>query len=174
MFETNHKHSENWYKKVIGNTWGFKKGHTYSHWAGKKMSNETRLKMSKANKGHPGCENSEESLAQIREARKLQVGSKCPAWKGGITPVNVRERNSKEYKEWQKAVFERDAYKCQHCGKVGGYMHSAHVKPFNEYPELRFELTNGKTLCVPCHFLETFNRQMPQSSKWGHLELITA
>ena len=26
-----------------------------------------------------------------------------------------------------------------------------HVKPWALYPELRYDLDNGRTLCVPCH-----------------------
>lgn len=72
-------------------------------------------------------------------------------WKGGITPMNAAIRNSLEYEDWRKAVFERDNYTCQICYQVGGYLHVDHIKPFALFPELRFELSNGRTLCVSCH-----------------------
>ena len=39
----------------------------------------------------------------------------------------------------------------QGCGKRAGELHTNHIKPFAIFPELRFELANGRTLSVPCH-----------------------
>ena len=62
-----------------------------------------------------------------------------------------RIRNSQEYKDWRKAVFERDNYTCQSCGKHGGKLNAHHIKPFKDYPKLRLVLDNGITLCAECH-----------------------
>ena len=62
-----------------------------------------------------------------------------------------RERNSKEYSKWRNDVFERDKYTCQQCGKVGGKLNAHHIKEYSQYPDLRFELSNGLTLCEDCH-----------------------
>ena len=69
-------------------------------------------------------------------------------WKGGVSP---RMLNTPEYKAWRKSVFERDNYTCQFCGKYGGELNADHIKQWSLYPDLRFELSNGRTLCVPCH-----------------------
>ena len=74
-----------------------------------------------------------------------------PNWKGGVTKENDKIRKSYKYRKWRKAIFLRDNYTCQLCGKRGEYMHADHIKPFAYYPKLRFELINGRTLCVPCH-----------------------
>ena len=69
-------------------------------------------------------------------------------------PESSREiRCSKEYCEWRSAVYERDGYTCQNCKKVGGKLNAHHIKPFAIYPELRFDVDNGVTLCAECHKL---------------------
>lgn len=60
-------------------------------------------------------------------------------------------RYSPEMKQWRIAVFEQDNYTCQMCEERGGYLEADHIKPFAYFPELRFELSNGRTLCKSCH-----------------------
>lgn len=67
------------------------------------------------------------------------------------TPINRRIRTSLEYRTWRKRIYERDNYTCQWCGIRGDYLEADHIKSFSEYPSLRFELNNGRTLCRPCH-----------------------
>ncbi len=70
-------------------------------------------------------------------------------WKGGISP---RVLTSKKYKEWRKAVFQRDGYKCVWCGyDKGEILQADHIKPWKFYPKLRYKVLNGRTLCKPCH-----------------------
>ena len=83
-------------------------------------------------------------------------GENHPGWKGGITPINLLIRNSVEYKRWRLTILKRDRYKCVLCGKtnakgINAKLNVDHIKPFSEYPELRFTLTNGRTLCEECH-----------------------
>lgn len=87
-------------------------------------------------------------------------GINNPRWKGGITSENHKIRTSREYKEWRTKVFERDNYICQECGIKGGWhkdinkkitLNADHIKPFALFPELRLEISNGKTLCIKCH-----------------------
>lgn len=86
------------------------------------------------------------------------AGAMNNRWKGGITPINASIRTSTEYKLWRKSVFERDNYACIWGGKAHGTkLHADHIKPFSLFPELRFSIDNGRTLCVPCHKLtDTF------------------
>lgn len=98
-------------------------------------------------------------------ARKYEVNrkfcSKDCAYKNsdkGITPEHTKIRKSKKYALWRKAVFERDNYTCQQCGikneKGLGktvVLNADHIKSFSKYPELRFDVGNGRTLCYDCH-----------------------
>lgn len=89
----------------------------------------------------------------------LQAMEKHPNWKGGITPLNVKIRTSREYNLWRIAVFERDGYACILGGKEhGNKLNADHIKPFSTHPELRFAIDNGRTLCVSCH-LEVTRKQ---------------
>lgn len=95
---------------------------------GKIVSYETRLKLSKANRG--------------------QLSYR---WKGGIYKTNNEIRRSPQYKRWQHAVYMRDGYLCQICGIKGNKLNANHIKKFSDYPDLRFDINNGITLCVNCH-----------------------
>lgn len=100
-----------------------------------------------------GSSHSEETKAKIRATSYVRFEKKenHPRWKGGITPINKAIRSSREYKTWRKHVFNRDNYTCQACGQKGGSLQADHVLPFAYYPDIRFEILNGQTLCVPCH-----------------------
>ena len=78
-------------------------------------------------------------------------GEKNNRWKGGITPFNRSLRHSKQYDEWRKAVYKRDYWTCQICKRHLKQLVAHHIKTFEKYPELRFEITNGLTLCRACH-----------------------
>lgn len=64
---------------------------------------------------------------------------------------NTYYRQNSLYKEWRKAVLRRDNYTCQECEKRGGDLTPHHIKRFAYYPELRYEISNGITLCKACH-----------------------
>jgi len=144
----------------------FKKGRHYSlateFKKGRKPTKEWREIMKKKMKGNKnsvgrisprkGVKLSDSTKEKIRIAAKKRVGEMASNWKGdrAITPINKRIRVSLEYKLWRKSVFERDKYTCIWCG-AGGNINADHIKPFAYFPELRFAIDNGRTLCVPCH-----------------------
>lgn len=93
-----------------------------------------------------------DSYAQTEEGRKRFTGKNNPRWKGGITKESKQIRNSIQYKEWRKAVFEKFDYTCCVCGQRGGRLHAHHVENFSDNPELRFNINNGAVLCDCHHF----------------------
>jgi len=85
------------------------------------------------------------------EKGAIRYGPDNPAWKGGVTPETMKLRKCAEYEEWRTAVFEHDDYVCQTCGQVGGNLVAHHIKRWANYPKLRFVVSNGLTMCRPCH-----------------------
>lgn len=61
----------------------------------------------------------------------------------------AKKRNNYTYRQWRKAVIERDG-KCKMCGAVDN-LHAHHIRPFSQYPESSFDIENGLTLCHACH-----------------------
>lgn len=82
---------------------------------------------------------------------KHRAGSENSNWQGGKKSDGAKFRNSKEYATWRTSVFVRDDYTCVTCGQRGGVLHADHIKPFAYHPDLRLELSNGRTLCLACH-----------------------
>ena len=162
-------------KKQKPNQTSFKKGHVAYNKGKKglfKHSLETRKKMM-------GKKHSQETLEKIKGTffKKGQIpwnkgkpnfekrGEKCHLWKGGLTTINNQIRGSLEYRLWRTAVFERDNYTCIWCGARNGngksvILNADHIKPFALFPELRFAIDNGRTLCKPCHITtETYGNK---------------
>jgi hypothetical protein len=84
-------------------------------------------------------------------AAKRRRGSNHPNWKGGITPKNLAIRWSTLMDLWRRAVFARDGFRCVACGINDHRLQADHIKPFSLFPLLRFDVSNGRTMCKPCH-----------------------
>lgn len=89
------------------------------------------------------------------ESRKLhsicQIGEKGNNWQGGKASITESARHNLHYRLWRESVFERDNYTCVECKQRGGVLNADHIKAFALYPNLRFAIDNGRTLCLPCH-----------------------
>lgn len=138
-------HTEEWNRKVgIGNK-------------GKVMSVESRRKMSEAMKGRPSWNKGKPgtNLGKKFDSKwRLSIVSGIKKHYDSVgrkSPESKRIRKSTEYSEWRTAVFSRDKWTCQECSIVGGELHPHHIKSFAKFPELRFVLENGLTLCPACH-----------------------
>jgi len=113
--------------------------------SGRTLTAETRHKLSViASSRHL----SEEHKAKIGESVR---GERHPNWKGGITEAISTLRKTLEYRKWRIAVLNRDGYRCRKCGSTKRRLDAHHAFPFTDYPERRFDVGNGITLCVRCH-----------------------
>jgi hypothetical protein len=104
-----------------------------------------------------GCIPYNKGLTKFQNPDKVKYG--CPNdkhwnWKGGISDINCRIRQSSEYKLWRTQCFQRDGYTCRECKKIGGTLNVHHEIQFSELIRQKkplFDLKNGKTLCKSCH-----------------------
>lgn len=152
-------------KKVIHkSTQGYQKGHGLlgdnptskgKNW---KLSQETKDKMSKnmigntrgkAKKGKTGYKFTDEQRNNLRN--NCQKGENHYAWIKDRSKVQKRDHNSTKefvYTEWRDSIFKRDKYKCRLCNEeCSGQLEAHHIFRWKDYPELRYLVTNGITLC---------------------------
>lgn len=98
---------------------------------------------------------SKESLIKVKQnlLKMSKSGKYHWNWRGGITDKNHKIRCSIKYKEWRTKILQRDKFSCVMCGYRSHKRKDIrvdHIKPFSLYPELRFDINNGRTLCIPC------------------------
>ena len=84
----------------------------------------------------------------------LPHGKKHYNWKGGIKT----RWPTREAIKWRNEIFKRDDYICQECKKRGCYLEAHHIKKQSEFLDLKYEITNGITLCKKCH-LKTYGKE---------------
>lgn len=128
----------------------FPKKATYGH-KGKKHTPEARQKIKDALKKKFPNGRKHSAETRLKMSKSAGTGANNIHWEGGKTSEQKMLRNSIEYRLWRESVFERDNYTCVWCGLRGVYLQADHIKPFAYYPELRFAIDNGRTLCKECH-----------------------
>lgn len=100
--------------------------------------------------------------ASIKTKEKMRlsaIGKKHPwaALKGELNHNWIKdrtklakrqERNDMAYKEWRRLVKNRDGWKCKISNNdCSGSVVAHHILGWTKYPELRYEVNNGITLC---------------------------
>ena len=95
-----------------------------------------------------------------------------PKWRKDITD-SEREKTRKyaEYFKWRTAVYERDNYTCQYCGKKAHTLNAHHIEGYANNPELRTDVNNGCTLCHEHHAdfhkqYGNYNNNREQFNEW--------
>lgn len=134
------------------------KGNFPRHWAGKK-----RPEITGENHYLWGKKRDRKVVEKIVLAKRGKYrGEDSPHWKGGMGTERHKLMMQWEYVVWRTAVFVRDDYTCQICNERGGKLQADHIKPWALYPELRYAIDNGRTLCISCH---------RQTETWGNSKI---
>ena len=81
--------------------------------------------------------------------RHMPKGKDHWNWKGGISILDDN-RDSNDYKLWRQKIYERDNFKCVKCGSKEK-INAHHILAWKYYPDLRYNIDNGITLCEKCH-----------------------
>jgi hypothetical protein len=115
---------------------------------GREFSEETRKRISRGVK----------RLWERRRAGKVPMpnGFLKRISSGGLQfPLGHEDgdRSSLKFKIWRMEVFTRDGFRCRLCGSKKK-IHAHHLKMWAFFPELRFDVDNGLTLCLKCHATE--------------------
>lgn len=130
--------------------------------AGIPKSEESKQKRSESMKRWAN-ENPDAVLARSEGTR----GEKHYNWKGGLSKLSQSIRQMTEYRKWMDAVKARDGFMCVRCG-ANDNLESHHKRSFAELLKSHgvssrddarrcaelWDVENGETLCVPCHFEE--------------------
>ena len=120
----------------------FQNGHKPKHIHKGVHLNTGRTHFKKGNKGY-----------WFGKKRPNMSGENNSRWQGGLTPTDELARNTLEYKVWKLEVYKRDKGVCRFCGIRcnNKTIVAHHLKLFRDFPELRFVVDNGITLCRSCH-----------------------
>lgn len=108
------------------------------------------------------CECGEESTITYSS---FKIGCRCEACRiikiSGVNSPHYKPHLTEEHREigrndvklrsWRKEIFERDDYTCYKCDVRGGELNAHHINAYNVFPELRYAISNGVTLCASCH-----------------------
>lgn len=126
--------------------------------AGREITQETRARIAKKLTGRALSADHRAAISVgVRKAGCVPprnphlVGPAHPGWKGGHSTVRQASWRTPQYVAFRAAVLERDGWTCQECGGKTGKLHVHHIKPWGPFPALRFSVSNGVSLCIPCH-----------------------
>ena len=114
---------------------------------GKAFSQESRLKMSLSKKGKTLSSETKIKLSNCKKG-KLHWN-----YKHDRTLLSKKqERSDSAYKEWRISVYKRDTFTCKiNNENCNGRIEAHHILGWTEFPELRYEIRNGITLCHAHH-----------------------
>lgn len=85
--------------------------------------------------------------AEIKEA--LSRGHLIACHEALISVQGNEDR--RQWAQLRREVFKRYGRRCMRCGSVTGEMHVDHIKPWRNFPNLRYDVNNLQVLCRTCH-----------------------
>ncbi len=112
------------------------------------------------NKGTKGIMKANKT--SIKKGQRLSIDTEFKKGEKHYRWITDREKVSKsrtketlcgtEYKEWRLSIYERDNFKCRLLNEeCTGKIQAHHIFNWVDYPELRFIINNGITLCHVHH-----------------------
>jgi len=148
-------------RKLSGETKKKMSKNASRQWLGKKLSKEHCRKISGALNGRRLSEETKQKMKgriswnKGREFYQIK-GEKHPRWVKDrnklIKNVEKHERNNKEYYHWRWLILKRDEHICRINNKdCKGRVIAHHILSWRDFPELRYEVNNGITLCQAHH-----------------------
>ena len=129
---------------------------------GRKLTPEESKRMSEIRKNNPnrarywlGKKRSPETIAKMSQNRKGKMtGKNHFAWKEDRNSLkdDYKDRGGQLHRAWSRAVKNRDGWKCKISNDTcSGKLESHHILGWKDYPELRYQINNGITLCHAHH-----------------------
>jgi hypothetical protein len=144
----------------------FKKGYKPTETHLKRLS-ESHLGITPVNKGakmsqafRDECRRRMTGRKQIRSEegkksfREKMSGPKNKRWNPDRSQIDLNKRRnwSVQCIEWREAIFKRDGHKCRISNEeCSAFVEAHHILRWSEYPDLRFNINNGITLCRAHH-----------------------
>jgi len=64
--------------------------------------------------------------------------------------INIRKIDGKKYNEWRKKILDFFDSRCLWCGEHIN-VQVDHIRPVSLFPELIYDIDNGRPLCKNCH-----------------------
>lgn len=121
----------------------------------------TRLNKFKSGVRCNECNNKKRSdsaklMWKKEDIAQKHLGENNGKWNSNLTDEERNEnklrRESKELRNWRINIYKKDNFTCQICfSKEKKFLNAHHLYSFTEYKDLRFDLSNGVTLCKECH-----------------------
>jgi hypothetical protein len=108
------------------------------YWTGRKRDARSVQKQAEAQRGRTYSPETHERMREGKRRQHEKAGTDCSY--GGTL----------KWFTWRDSVYERDNHTCQMCGSTSKLI-AHHIVAWGDDESLRFEVSNGTTLCRKCH-----------------------